>query len=208
MTKAKVKTKAKGKSDGRAFVFTFFFCLLTWFSLGSAAKSADDYYHGAAYQYIAGKHQEAALEVQEGLRQHPQDENLRNLAGLLEQMKDQQRQDQNQSGGGQPQSEPDSQPEKEKGDDPEKQTQEDPGKPDASRQEEKQPPEGDAGKTGPEQDSTDPGDSSSPAEQRPKPGQMSKEEAERLLNSFADEEKKEQRDRRRTPKRAGVEQDW
>ena len=35
------------------------------------AKSAEDYYHGAAYRYVEGKIQEAAAEAEEGLRRHP-----------------------------------------------------------------------------------------------------------------------------------------
>jgi len=225
--KGKGKTKAKGKSENqvkkggtptdaavpaRRHAKTFllpFALVFTWFSL-ALAKTADDYYHGAAYKYFAGRHQEAGVEVAEGLRAHPRDERLQNLAGLLEQMKDQQRQDQNQGGGGEPQNDPDSPPDPGENRPQDPQAGQDPppeGGPDEEEKKKKQPGEESASaQDGP--DSTGKGESAEQSEPPPRPGQMSREDAERLLNSFADDEKKEQRDLRRTPKRSEVEKDW
>ena len=224
--KGKGKTKAKGKSENqvkkggtptdaavpaRRHAKTFllpFALVFTWFSL-ALAKTADDYYHGAAYKYFAGRHQEAGVEVAEGLRAHPRDERLQNLAGLLEQMKDQQRQDQNQGGGGEPQNDPDSPPDPGENRPQDPQAGQDPppeGGPDEEEKKKQPGEESASAQDGP--DSTGKGESAEQSEPPPRPGQMSREDAERLLNSFADDEKKEQRDLRRTPKRSEVEKDW
>jgi Ca-activated chloride channel family protein len=175
----------------------------------AVAKSAEDYYHGAAYKYIAERHQEASAEVEEGLRAHPDDARLQNLASLLREMKDQQRQDQNQSGEGgqnQPQPEeqrPDSQNKGEGEKDAQDREKEDPGQ--NPEQEEK--PQDSQTPDRPDSARAESGDSA--AEPPPRPGQMSREEAERLLNSFADEEQKEQRERRMPRgRRPAVETDW
>ena len=183
-----------------------FFAFLFGFLSIAAAKSADDYYHGSGYKYIAGRQQEASVEVQEGLRNFPDDPRLQSLASLLKKMQDQQKQDQNQEGEGEKQ--PDSD-QKEK--DSQDKKNEKPGEkqPDKSPQdssgkdEKKQPDKADKQ---PPQDSSR---EDSQAAGQPKPGQMSKEEAEQLLNSFADDEKKEQRKLRAHPgKQPQVEQDW
>ncbi len=187
--------------------------LLLLFAIGlaSAKKSAEDYFHGAAYKYIAGRHQEAVVEVEEGLRTFPGDAHLQALDGLLKQMKDQQRQDQNQ-GGGQNDDKKDQKNDKnqhkknegQKKDANDQKQNPDKAPQDSSKKDEQNKPEKGSGE---KRDSAD-RDSSEGKNAPRKPGQMSKEEAERLLNSFADEEKKEQRDRQRTGKRAEVEQDW
>ena len=59
-----------------------------------AAKSADDYVHGGGAKYIQGRLQEAGVEVEEGLRQYPDDARLKALADQLQKMKDQKKKDQ------------------------------------------------------------------------------------------------------------------
>ena len=47
----------------------------------AAAKGAEDYLHGAAALYIQGRLQEASLEVEEGLRQFPNDPRKQSVSG-------------------------------------------------------------------------------------------------------------------------------
>jgi Ca-activated chloride channel family protein len=202
----------------------------------SAAKTAEDYLHGGASQYIQGRLQEAALEVEEGLRKYPNDARLKALAGQLKSMKDQQKKDQ---GGGEGQGGQGSQQKQDKQDssqnqqgkdkqDSSKQQQKDQqkdqqqkeqdkdkqgkdkqgGDKDQDKQEDKdkngqgdgQPPQAEKGKDG---DSTGKGAAPVP------PGQMSKDEAERLLNSYQDDEKREQKNmQKRSRKPVEVEEDW
>lgn len=170
------------------------------------AKSAEDYYHGAAYRYVEGKIPEAAIEADEGLRLHPDDAKLRALAEQIRKMQDKQR-----GNSGNPDKPDDPKHGKDPGkgqNDPGKQNDgkknpNDPNKPGQGNPDDaknaKQPPPGSQDPDRPQQDGKD----------RPQPGKMSEQEAERLLNSFADDEKKEQAERRRVLRaRSGTEQDW
>jgi hypothetical protein len=163
-------------------------------------KSADDYFHGAAGRYVAGKIQEASVEAEEGLRLHPDDARLRTLAAQLDKMKDQQR---GNSGGD--------------GDkDPQNRKDQKNGKDEKNRKDPKDPKNPgddpkDKNKDG--NNGQQPPDPSGEGDRNGKgavpPGKMSEEEAKRLLNSFADDEKKEQAERRRVIRqRAGTEQQW
>jgi len=204
-------------------------CLLAGFA---AAKSAEDYLHGGASLYIQSRLQEASVEVEEGLRKYPNDSRLKALADQLKSMKDQQKKDQ---GGGESQGGQGSQQKQDKQDssqnkggqgkqdqnpsqqqkDQQKKDQ-DKGKQDKDKQggdkdqdkdkdkdqngQNGQPPQAQPGKEG---DSTGQGAAPVP------PGQMSKEEAERLLNSYQDDEKREQKNmQKRYRKQAEVEEDW
>jgi hypothetical protein len=196
-----------------------------------AAKGADDYLHGGAALYIQSRLQEASVEVEEGLRKFPNDTRLKALAAQLKSMKDQQKQDQGggegQGGEGdkQKQNKPDSsQDQKGQGKQDQKQDKQqkdqqqkdqqqkdqdkdkqggdkDKGKDkDQNGQADNPPPQAQPGKEG---DSTGKGAAPVP------PGQMSKEEAERLLNSYQDDEKREQKNmQRRSRKPVEVEEDW
>jgi hypothetical protein len=178
-------------------------------ALPTFAKSADDYYHGAAYRYVEGKIQEATTEAEEGLRLHPDDAKLRALAEQLRKMQDKQKgnsgndknpdknQDKNQDKG---QTDPD----KGKNGDDGKQNPNDPNKPGQGNpndpRDPKQPPPGSG---------QNPNRPEPQGQGGPQPGKMSEQDAERLLNSFADDEKKEQAERRRVLRpRSGTEQDW
>lgn len=180
------------------------------------AKAADDYYHAASYQYVAGKIQEASVEAEEGLRLHPGDTKLRMLAEHLRDLKDRQRGDQ---GSGNDQDK-DGDPDRTEGKD-RKDKGDQGGKPgDRDRDNEKGDQNENENRDGDGQDqpedprtpqdrNADRDDGASNAPQAGAPGAMSQEEAERLLNSFADDEKKEQGERRKVIRsRAGTEQDW
>jgi Ca-activated chloride channel homolog len=178
------------------------------------AKSAEDYFHGAAYLYVAGKIQEASIEADEGLRLNPGDEKLRALADQLRKMKDQQRGGQGQNGqkgkekkDGQDQNKQEGKnPDGDKGKDQDKNRKGENGDqksdgPDDKKNDRQKPGEGEDGKDGKkgERDGT----------QGTQPPKMTEAEAQRLLNSFADDEKKEQAERRKVIRaRGGTEQDW
>lgn len=172
-------------------------------------KTADDYFHGAAYQYVAGKIQEASVEAEEGLRLHPDDAKLRTLAEHLRKMKDQQR---GNSGKG------DGKDKNDKNKDDQKKPGDKNGKPDDSDKKNKEGKDGDRkgdkeqkqpDKPQPPKPGEDPKEKDGEGGKPPRPGKMNEEEAKRLLNSFADDEKKEQAERRRVLRqRAGTEQDW
>jgi Ca-activated chloride channel homolog len=188
-----------------------------------AAKSVEDYVHGTAAKYIQGRLQEAGVEVEEGLRRHPDDARLKALADQLKKMKDQQKKDQggqDSQGGDQnkdKQDKPDSSGQgKQDGQNNEKDKQdEEKAKDEAKEKEgkdkeqEKDKGDQDSQAQKPEPDEGKDGDSSGQAAAPAKPGEMSKEEAERLLNSYQDDEKREQKDmQKRYRKRVEVEEDW
>ncbi len=201
-------------------------CLLLLAS-SSLAKSAEDYLHGAFYKYIDNRMQEAGVEVEEGLQNYPDDPKLQNLNDLLKQMKNQQRQDQNQSGGGNNDKNKDSKQNpkdqkdqkdqngqnkdsKNQGKDSQKKDQQDKNqspKDSAGQDKNKQPQPKPEDKNGqPPKDFSGKG-----GQAKRMPGQMSKEEAERLLNSFVDEEKKTQQQRQDAPRKRGTgsgQEDW
>jgi Ca-activated chloride channel family protein len=155
-------------------------------------KTAEAYFHGGAYKYVAGKHQEASVEVEEGLRHHPDDKPLQKLAEQIRKMKDQQ----NNKGG--------------KGDDKkDDKKKDDKGKndPDKDKKDGDKKPDENKDKPNDKDDKDDKGGKKPGG--APPPGQMSEEEAQRLLNSFADDEKKEQRERQKLlRKRMETDQDW
>lgn len=187
-----------------------------------AAKSADDYVHGTGARYIQGRLQEAGVEVEEGLRLYPGDARLKALAAQLQRMKDQQKKDQGgqDSQGGDrnqdKQDKPDSsaqgkqdgkQDEKDKQDE-EKAKEEAKKEEDKAKEQDKEKGDQDEAQKPKPEEGKD-GDSSGQAAAPAKPGEMSKEEAERLLNSYQDDEKREQKDmQKRYRKRVEVEEDW
>jgi hypothetical protein len=176
--------------------------------LQANARSAEDYYHGAAYRYVEGKIQEAAAEAEEGLRAHPDDPKLRALSEQLRKMQDRQK--------GNPNQDPkDSGKDKDKNKDGGKDKDKNSGDRDKRDEGSKNPKDPNKSGQGNPDDPSNakqppPGSGQNP--DRPearKPGEMSRQEAERLLNSFADDEKKEQAERRRVVRpRSGTEQDW
>jgi hypothetical protein len=156
--------------------------------LPTHAQSPDDHFHGSSALFVEGKIQEASVEAEEGLRRHPGDPKLRTLAEHLRKMKDEQRGRQDGS--------------RESGDGSENKEKGDPGEqPEDDKSREREPPrDGDDGGEGDEKRDERPA---------PRPGEMSEEEARRWLDSFADDEKKEQAERRKgVRQRAGMEQTW
>jgi single-stranded DNA-binding protein len=178
--------------------------LCTFGSIWAAVRAPADYLHGGASKYIQGRLQEASVEVDEGLSLYPNDPKLKALAGQLKSLKDQKKQDQS-SGGSQ--SGDDSNPKEDKKD---SSSQDDSQKKDQEKkdQEKDQAKDQDKGKEK-EQEDQKKGDSTGQEAAPVKPGELSKEEAERLLNSYQDDEKREHQEMQRRQKRpVGVEKDW
>jgi Ca-activated chloride channel family protein len=176
-------------------------------STSAFAKSADDYFHGASSLYVAGKIQEASVEAEEGLRQNPGDIKLRMLAEQLRKMKDKQRGENDKNKGNDKNKQDPKNPDDSKDPDknPKNSDKQDPDKKGDGKEDDKnkQPP-----KPG-DEDGKDKDKKDGEGKQAPQPNRMSEEEAKRLLNSFADDEKKEQAERRKAVRqRAGTEQDW
>lgn len=183
----------------------------------AAGRVATDYLHAGAAKYIQGRLQEASVEVEEGLRLFPNDSKLQALAGQLKSLKDQKKQDQ--SGGGS-QGEEDSKSKENKKDsssqgDPKNKDQDkkdqDKNQGKEKEQDKAKEKENEAKKQaeeGKNKDQNKP-DSSGQAAAPVKPGELSKEEAERLLNSYQDDEKREHQEMQRRQKSpVGVEKDW
>jgi Ca-activated chloride channel family protein len=183
-------------------------------------KGAEDYFHAAAGKYVGSRLQEASIEVEEGLRHYPDDPRLKGLAAQLKNMKDQQKKDQGQAGSqgsdqgkdkdkqdkkdqdnkGSGQNQPKQDQDKDKQDQDKKNEQDKNGKGDQNQDQQPQ-----AGK---EDEDKKAGDSSGQSMAPVKPGQMSKEEAERLLNSYQDDEKKEHSRMGRKSRKVEVQEDW
>lgn len=199
----------------------FLILLVTFFAgicFSASKRSADDYLHGGGGKYIQGRLQEASIDVEEGLREYPQDSRLKSLASQLKKMKDQKKKDQGSSGsqsGEDPNKKEDkkdssSQGSKDKKDQEKKeQDKAKDQKKDEKKDEKKSEEKAEENKPEPGKEDKNKGDSSGQAPARAKPGQMSKEEAERLLNSYQDDEKREHQQMQRKQKRSvEVEQDW
>ncbi len=184
------------KAMSRALVLGMTVSLASATVSARALKGAEDYFHAGAHLYVGGRHQEASVEIEEGLRHWPDDPALRALANHLEDMKDQQRRgDDGQEGEGEP---GDQDPRR--GDDSgERDPDDGEGSPDDSDDRD-QPPDSEPDG----QDRQRP-----PQEREPRAGEMSEEEARRLLDSFADDDKQQQRGQR-VPlgTRPGMEQTW
>jgi single-stranded DNA-binding protein len=181
----------------------------------ASAKGLEDYVHGGASLYIQGRLQEASVNVEEGLRKFPEDPRLKALAAQLKAMKDQQKQDQGggegQGGQGSQQKQDQDKDQQKKDQDKDKQA----GDKEKEKEKDKEKDKGDKDKDG-QQDGQPPqekpgqeGDTAGQGAAPVPPGQMSKEEAERLLNSYQDDEKREQKNmQRRNRKQVEVEEDW
>jgi single-stranded DNA-binding protein len=164
-----------------------FFSFMILFALAAiqvhAQKPADDYFHSGAGLFIEGRHQQAVIEVEEGIRNYPDDAKLNMLNGHLKQLQDQQQQDNQQD----------------RNDQEEEQDQED--QQDQEQQEQEEQESGEEPEE--EQDTT----ASAEESEEPPPGEMSEEDAKRLLDSYKEEEKEDQ-ERMRQRKQKKVKIDW
>ncbi len=200
--------------------FSILILAVAGLAMAAGSRSAEDYLHAGASKYIQGRLQEAGVEVEEGLRRYPNDSKLKALAGQLKNMKDQQKKDQggqNSQGGDQNQDKQDKKDSSGQGNQNGKKDQKDKDKDkgkdkDKDKQNEKDKDKDKGPKDGQDQPQPQPekqGDSSGQEAAPAKPGQMSKDEAERLLNSYQDDEKREQKQmQKRNRGSVEVEEDW
>jgi Ca-activated chloride channel family protein len=161
-------------------------CVLTFAlaTLKVCAQNADDFFHTGAQAYLTNNTAIAREQVDKGLKLYPNDDKLKKLDQLLKQQKQQQQQQQqqknqqqqNQSQQNQSQSKEDQQKKKDqdKKDEQKKQDQE---KKDQQKQDQQ-----------PDQ-KPDKNDDQQPPKNQPTPGEMSPDEAKKLLDSQKGEEK-------------------
>jgi len=157
---------------------------LAFATLKVCAQSADDFFHTGAQAYLTNNTASAREQVDKGLKLYPNDDKLKKLDQLLKQQKQQQQQQQqqknqqqqNQSQQNQSQSKEDQkkQQDQKKQDEQKKQDQE---KKDQQKQDQQQDQK-------PEKK-----DDKQPPKDQPTPGEMSPDEAKKLLDSQKSDEK-------------------
>jgi len=140
-------------------------CLLLWAGqkAGAQLAPADDFFHSGARFYISNSIPQAKDVVEQGLKLYPDDEKLKKLEALLNQQQQQQQQQQQKQQDQQKQDE-------------QKKAQADQKKDDQQKQQDQQQQQADKQK---EQDDKDKAAEAQPA----KPGEMTPEEAKRLLDA-------------------------
>jgi outer membrane biosynthesis protein TonB len=149
------------------------------------AQSADDFFHTGAQAYLTNNTATAREQVDKGLKLYPNDVKLKKLDQLLKQQKQQQQQQQqqknqqqqNQSQQNQSQSKEDQkkQQDQKKQDEQKKQDQEKKDQEKKDQQQDQKPEKND--------------DKQPPKDQQPTPGEMSPDEAKKLLDSQKGDEK-------------------
>ena len=155
-------------------ILKFFGCLLLMivfaFQQHVMAQNAEDYFHDGAQNYISGSLESAIARVQEGLSQYPNDPKLNELLTKLEEEQEQQQQQQQNQ-----QQEQQNQDQENQNQDQQNQEQE--------NQEEQEQQENEQNEENQEQN---------PEEQQAQPKdarEISKEEAQKILQALAQKEK-------------------
>ncbi len=178
------------------------------------AKSSEDYFHGAASMYVEGRMQQAKIEVEEGLRQFPEDNKLKALAEQLKKLEDQQKQDNQNQSGGDNQENQDNKEKQEQDQNQDSNSQEEDKKEDSkdqdSKEEEKDKQEEESqGEQNQEEEKQPPQDSTSQGQAPPEQGEMSEEEAKRLLDNYKNDEKEELKNlKKKIGRRGKPVKDW
>jgi Ca-activated chloride channel family protein len=157
--------------------------LLTWQKVGAQLAPAEDFFNGGAQLYISNNVPAALERVEKGLKTYPDDEKLKKLEQLLKQQQEQNQQQQNQQQQNQQNDQPKKSDEQKKPDqqkpDSQQQKQDEQKQSDQKKDAEQKPPEQ-------KKDSSD-----KPKDEKPepqpgqpvKPGEMTPEEAKRLLDA-------------------------
>ena len=151
------------------------FWLLTVADANAQIAPADDFFHGGARCYITNNIAQAKQIVEQGRKLYPEDEKLKKLEELLKQQSQQQQQQQNQ----QPQNQQDQQ---QKSDEQKNQQQKDPEDQKKPDEQKKEAQKKDAEKKMSEEQKKD-GEKKDEEPQPVKAGEMTPEEAKRLLDS-------------------------
>jgi site-specific DNA-cytosine methylase len=151
--------------------------LLTWQKVGAQLAPAEDFFNGGAQLYISNNVPAALERVEKGLKTYPDDEKLKKLEQLLKQQQQQNQQQQSQNDQ-QKKSDEQKKPDQQK-QDSQQQKQDEQKQSDQKKDAEQKPPEQ-------KKDSSD-----KPKDEKPepqpgqpvKPGEMTPEEAKRLLDA-------------------------
>lgn len=181
------------------FLFYSFALLLLSLPTSARAQPADVYFHDAGQEYIGNALDEALATVSEGLDAYPDDAKLQALKEKLEE----ERQNQEQQGqGGEGEQEPqeqESEPDEQRGEE-----QQNEGEPDEQEEgEEEQEQTGSGEQEGGEEQDEPP----QPAPQDPT--ELSREQAERILQALSNEEEELLRQVQKLPVQPRpVEKDW
>lgn len=152
--------------------------LLTWQKVGAQLAPAEDFFNGGAQLYISNNVPAALERVEKGLKTYPDDEKLKKLEQLLKQQQQQQNQQQPSQNDQQKKSDEQKKPDQQK-QDSQQQKQDEQKQSDQKKDAEQKPPEQKI-------DSSD-----KPKDEKPepqpgqpvKPGEMTPEEAKRLLDA-------------------------
>lgn len=180
-------------------------CSILSFSLSTPAgaqtaepQPAEAYFHGAGQAYIGDAFDEALATVTEGLEAYPSDAKLQALKEKLEEEREQQEQ-QSQSGEGE-QGEQDQEQDQQGEEEPEEPQEEDPSESESDEQE-----TGEA-----EQNQSGSGEENQQPQPAPQdPTELSREQAERILQALSNEEEELLRQVQKLPARPyTVEKDW
>lgn len=159
---------------------------------GLMAQTADDYFHGSAQSFINADIQGAIAQVQQGLAQYPNDPKLNALLQKLEEEQEKQQQQQNQQNQDQEQQEQEQNQDQQNQDQQEQnEEQEQQDQQEGEQNEEQQPQE--------QQDG-----------QPQQPREISKEEAEKILQALAQKEKELLKEfkKKKTQGSATHDKDW
>jgi Ca-activated chloride channel family protein len=161
--------------------------LWSWQPARAQLMSADDFFHRGAQSYITNNIPKAQEAVDMGLKFHPEDEKLKKLDALLKQQSQQQQQQQQQN---QSQQQKDKQQSQSQKSDSQKDQSSSKDSPDQKKQDEQKQKEAEQKKADQEKQqeaqksSADkPKDQQQGEEQPATPGQMTPEEAKRLLDA-------------------------
>jgi len=165
-------------------------CLLfvAWQKAGAQLAPADDFFHSGARYYISNSIPQAKEVVEQGLKLYPNDDKLKKLEQLLNQQQQQQQNQQNQSQQDQSQQQKSDDQKKQQNksqdqqkQDQQKQDQQKKDQSDQKKDEQQKPPE--QQKQSADKDKADKPDDKKEEAQPAQPGEMTPEEAKRLLDA-------------------------
>lgn len=163
--------------------------LLAASKVGAQLAPADDFFHGGAQLYISNNIPQAKDVVEEGLKLYPDDEKLKKLEQLLNQQQQQQQQQNQQQNQQDKSQQQQSQQQKNQQQNSQDQQKQDQQKQDQQKQDQANQQKDDQQKQADQQKaSADKPDDQKNDGQAVKPGEMTPEEAKRLLDAQKDNE--------------------
>ncbi len=191
------------KSINRKAILTLLLCIMAFFG---SAQSANDAFNAGAKEYISGSKELAKQIVSNALLQYPNDPKLTKLLEKIKEEQEQDKQNQQQNKENQDKQDKENKDEQDKGEenkeDKENQpdeNQEDKDKPDENKDENENP------------DNSDGNEKEQDKKPKAKPGQISRDDAERLLEALSKEEQEVQKkinEKKIKGKPVNTEKDW